>query len=317
MNIKYTIPYQFTKSVEKYWNKPMLAHVSEKPTSYKEAEVLIKSLCSFLTDIGIKKSSKVAILGENSVNWGVTYLAITSMGAVVVPILPGFSDVEIENVLQHSETECLFVSDKQFKKINSENLNSLHSIIDINDFAILKGSRESNFKYGKYCTDRFEVSEDDLAAIIYTSGTTGKSKGVMLSHKKICYNVESSGILQPVFPSDRFLSILPLSHTYENTLGFLLPIFNGASIYYLKQITAPSVIIKALQEVKPTMMLTVPMIIENIYRHRIAPSFRKNKIITRLYSNKRLKLFLHRIAGKKLLKTFGGKIRFFGVGGAK
>lgn len=314
---RYTIPYQFAKSAEKHWNRPMLAYVSESPYTYREAETLIKSLISFLTRLGVKKSTKVAILSENNPNWGISYLAITGMGAVVVPILPGFSAVETGNVLQHSETRCIIVSDKQMHKLKSLELPFLKHIIDIDDFAIVSGEKTAYYQYGKFDNNGFKVYEDDLAAIIYTSGTTGKSKGVMLSHRNICFTVHSSGILQPIEPSDRFLSLLPLSHTYENSLGFLLPVFNGASVYYMKQAAAPSVMLKALKEVKPTMMLTVPMIIEKIYRNRIAPSFKKNKLIARLYRNHTIKMLLHRIAGKKLMKTFGGKIRFFGVGGAK
>lgn len=315
--IQYTIPYQFAKSVEKHWARPMLTYVSEAPYTYREAETLIKSLMSFLSRLGVKKSSKVAILSENNPNWGISYLAIANMGAVVIPILPGFSAVETGNVLQHSETCCIFASDKQIHKLKSLDLPLLQHIIDIDDFAILKGEKSAYYQYGKFDNNGSKVYEEDLAAIIYTSGTTGKSKGVMLSHRNICFTVHSSGILQPVGPTDRFLSLLPLSHTYENSLGFLLPVFNGASVYYMKQAAVPSVMLKALKEVKPTMILTVPMIIEKIYRNKIAPTFKKNKLIAKLYSNKHIKLMLHRIAGKKLMKTFGGKIHFFGVGGAK
>jgi len=273
---------------------------------------------SFLNRLGIKKSTKVAILSDNSPNWAMSYLAVTGMGAVAVPILTGFSNTEINNVLAHSEAKCILVSDKYRSKIDIKDLPKLQSIVSIDDFSVVSSPVKGvYYQYGKFENNGFKVYEDDLAAIIYTSGTTGKSKGVMLSHLNITFNAHSAGILQPINNKDRFLSLLPLSHTYENTLGFILAIMNGACVYYLKQSAAPSVLIQAMQTVRPTIILTVPMIIEKIYKSRIAPSFSKSKIMRSLYKNKNLKLILHQIAGKKLMKSFGGKLRFFGVGGSK
>lgn len=272
---------------------------------------------SFLHRLGVKKGTKVAILGENVPNWGIAYLAVTGMGAVAVPILPGFSAVETGNVIQHSEARCIFVSEKQVSKMQALSLPVLQHTITLEDFKVIHGDRSVYYRYGDYDNNAYKVFEDDLAALIYTSGTTGKSKGVMLTHMNICSNVRSAGILQPIRNTDRFLSLLPLSHTYENTLGFLLPLFNGAAVYYVRQAIAPSVMLKALAEVRPTMMLTVPMIIEKIYKNRIAPVFKKKGIVSKLYRNKHFRKLLHRLAGRKLLKTFGGELRFFGVGGAK
>lgn len=165
--------------------------------------------------------------------------------------------------------------------------------------------------------NRYKVHEEDVAAIIYTSGTTGKSKGVMLSHKNICITAEQSLSVRRVTENDRYLSILPLSHTYENSLGFVMPMLKGSSVYYLGKQPTPSILLPALLEVKPTMMFTVPLIIEKIYRNKILPTFTAKWPLRQLYKVPSIRKKLNRLAGKKLIETFGGKIEFFGIGGAK
>ena len=161
------------------------------------------------------------------------------------------------------------------------------------------------------------VEEDDLLSIIYTSGTTGKSKGVMLTHKNIVWDAEHGGLIHQITCNDRFLSLLPLSHTYENTIGLIYPVMYGASVHYIKKLPTPSVLIPVLQMIKPTVMLTVPLIIEKIYKKQIEPKFSKSLFIRLLYGVLPIRLFLNRVAGKKLMKTFGGQLIFFGIGGAK
>ena len=163
----------------------------------------------------------------------------------------------------------------------------------------------------------YEIQEDDLASIIYTSGTTGRSKGVMLTHKNISFNALKGRVIQPIDETDRFLSVLPLSHTYENTLGLILPMLCGSCVYYLRKPPTPSVLIPAMAEVKPTLMLTVPLIMEKIYFNKILPAFREKMILKLLYKIPFLRKKLNEAAGKKLLKTFGGNLKFFGIGGAK
>lgn len=163
----------------------------------------------------------------------------------------------------------------------------------------------------------YEVAEEDLASIIYTSGTTGRSKGVMLTHKNISFNALKGRKIQWIDENDRFLSVLPLSHTYENTLGLILPMLCGSCVYYLRKPPTPAVLLPALAEVRPTMMLTVPLIIEKIYFNKILPAFRDNLIIKLLYKVPFLRKILNKAAGKKLVKTFGGELKFYGIGGAK
>ena len=162
-----------------------------------------------------------------------------------------------------------------------------------------------------------KVEEQDLCSIIYTSGTTGKSKGVMLSHKNIVWTAQQSWLIQNIGTGDRFLSVLPLSHTFENTLGLILPIKYGATINYLRKPPVPSILLAALQQVKPSIMLVVPLIVEKIYKSKILPEI-NGKFITRiLYKLPVTRKLLNKVAAKKLYATFGGNLKFFGVGGAK
>jgi len=163
----------------------------------------------------------------------------------------------------------------------------------------------------------YEVGEEDIASIIYTSGTTGRSKGVMLTHKNIAINAIKGKKLQYLDEKDRFLSVLPLSHTYENTLGLILPMLCGSCVYYLRKPATPAVLLPALELVKPTVMLTVPLIIEKVYFNKVLPVFRDKPAIRLLYKIPFIRKKLNAVAGKKLLATFGGNLKFFGIGGAK
>ena len=189
-------------------------------------------------------------------------------------------------------------------------------IIRIEAFEMISGPDNTDVKVPLNIPP-VKVEEDDLLSIIYTSGTTGKSKGVMLTHKNILWDAEHGGLVHQITFRDRFLSLLPLSHTYENTIGLIYPIMYGASVHYIKKPPTPAVLIPILQMVKPTVMLTVPLIIEKIYNKQIKPKFSQNLLIRLLYGVMPIRLLLNRLAGIKLMETFGGELIFFGIGGAK
>ena len=267
---------------------------------------------------GICQGDKVALLSTNMPNWGIAYFSITFMGAVVVPILPDFSVTEVANVLEHSDSKALFISSGLLGRIEGYKSENLKTIIQIEDFSlILSGNNSSVYNEEDIPEKKYEVAEDDLASIIYTSGTTGRSKGVMLTHKNISFNATRGKIIQPVDENDRFLSVLPLSHTYENTLGLILPLLGGSCVYYLRKPPTPAVLLPALEQVKPTIMLTVPLIIEKVYFNKVLPTFREKAVLSLLYKIPFFRKILNAAAGKKLYKTFGGNLKFFGIGGAK
>jgi len=320
-----TIPACIQQSIAIHSGNTALSLVDSDAVTYAELNRRIQNLAMKLKILGLCPGDKIALLAPNGPNWGISYLSILHLGATVVPILNDFSATEITNILKHSEAKALFVSESLKQKIDRSLLPDIFVYINVEDFSV--DETLSSLKT-PYSADRVTpadrealkqiietINEDDLAAIIYTSGTTGFSKGVMLTHRNIVSNIRSTYQVQSIGPADRMLSILPMPHTYECTLGFLMPLFYGASVYYLSGVPSPTVLLAALDKIRPTMMLSVPLVIEKIYKNRIAPKFSKGlgKV---LYAFPPARKLLHRIAGAKLMQSFGGQIHFFGIGGA-
>lgn len=316
--IRLTFPAVFGETLRKFGSSNAYAFVGEAPKTFDTVYKDIRSVMAFLEANGISKGDKVALLSLNMPNWAVAYFSVTLMGAVIVPVLPDFSPTEVANVLEHSGARAIFISASLLSRIEGFKSEFLKTAILIEDFSFLFSAKGST-KYDKTALPKksYSVEEEDLASIIYTSGTTGRSKGVMLTHKSIIFNAMKGMVIQPIDENDRFLSVLPLSHTYENTLGLILPLLGGSCVYYLRKPPTPTVLIPAMAEVKPTMMLTVPLIMEKIYFNKILPTFRDNTILNLLYKISFFRKLLHAAAGKKLVNTFGGKLKFFGIGGAK
>lgn len=313
-----TLPAIFAETLSKYPKRPAMAMVGLPAVSYEELHSRVHSVMALLENLDIQAGDKVAILSTNLVNWGVSYYAIALMGAVVVPLLPDFHPDEIANILLHSEAKAVFVSEGLMPKIAGESWVDTLVKIKIEDFSIIGIPKKPHSPIRPSVPqNQYIVKPDDLLAIIYTSGTTGKSKGVMLTHRNICFDALMSGRVQEILPTDRFLSILPLSHTYENTLGLILPMMSGACVYYTGKTPTPSVLLPALKMVRPTIMLSVPLIIEKIYNNQIKPALSKNAGMRMAMRIPVLRLQLTRLAGRKLVKTFGGELKFFGIGGAK
>ncbi|WP_167617634.1 AMP-binding protein [Maribellus sediminis] len=322
---KLTLPAMFQHSVKTYKDKTSIVFAGEKNYTYREMGEEVELLAEMLLELGVSKGDKVAILSTNMPNWGKVFFAISMVGAVAVPILPDFHTREIHTIIEHSESKILFVSEGLYHSLGEETSQLLKGMVLIENYAIIPQATPADHlkiletslpvKVEKYSPT--EVEEDDLASIIYTSGTTGNSKGVMLSHKNLTWTARQSRTLQKIDSNDRFLSILPLSHTLENTVGFLLAIMYGASVHYLRKPPVASVLMPAFQKVKPTVMLSVPLIIEKVYRSRVLPTFQKNALMRFLSTFTPTRIVLHKVAAKKLLKTFGGKIHFFGIGGSK
>jgi long-chain acyl-CoA synthetase len=244
-------------------------------------------------------------------NWSVSYFAVTASGRVVVPILPDFTAFEIINILDHSEASAIIVSSKLEYKIHKHISDKLPLIIRMDDLTPVK------MPDGVACAEPDSPKPEDIASIIYTSGTSGASKGVMLTHSNLVSHTKMTFKLFPIVKEDVFLSILPLSHAYECSIGMILPFYCGASVVYLDGSPTPSLLMPALKEVKPTVMLSVPLIVEKIYKLKIRPMFTKNLVLRILYSISFIRRLFHKLAGKRLLETFGGRLRFFGIGGSR
>ncbi|MBK7625903.1 MAG: AMP-binding protein [Bacteroidales bacterium] len=313
-----TFPAMFNETLRKFGKQNAYAFVGEEPKSYERVNTEVLALIAFLEKNGIRPGDKVALLSANMPNWAVAFFSVTFMGAVIVPILPDFSATEVGNVLEHSGAKAIFISTSLLTRIEGFKSDELRTGILVEDFSLLFSEKGSGvFDLAAVPTGKYDVKEEDLASIIYTSGTTGRSKGVMLTHKNITFNALKGKVIQPMDENDKFLSVLPLSHTYENTLGLILPMLCGCCVYYLRKPPTPAVLIPAMEEVKPTVMLTVPLIMEKIYFNKIMPTFRDKLILRLLYKVPLFRKKLNEAAGKKLYKTFGGHLKFYGIGGAK
>lgn len=269
------------------------------------------SLSKKLTQYGIGAGDKVAILSQSMPNWSVAFFSIVPFGRIAIPILPDSSVNEVTNILEHSESKVIFVSQKLASKVSKECRDRMTLVIDIDTFEVLQSDDE---KFT--CDGRTSIpTPDDIATIIYTSGTTGSAKGVVLSHRNLASNVISCYHSCKRTEKDRWLSVLPMAHTLEMTLCMLYPMYCGATVYYLPKPPVASLLMKALKMVKPTTMLTVPLIIEKVYKGSVLPTIQKSRTLT--WMNKNMNGLMCRIIGMKLKATFGGHMSFYGIGGAK
>ncbi|MDR0410638.1 MAG: AMP-binding protein [Treponema sp.] len=283
-----------------------------------------------LKALGVGRGDRVMILSENSPEWVIAYFGIARAGAVSTPVLPDFSEEQIANIARDAEVSAVCVSTKLLPKttvlIKETDATTPIPIIHLDSIASADGHGNgetiritlSEITKTLPLTQDIEsltdadVDEDDIASIIYTSGTLGASKAVMLSHKNLVWTARASRILMKVYPRDRLVSVVPLAHTYECTLGLLAVIMSGASIVYLDRPPSPSVLLPAIQALRPTILIAVPLFIEKIYRSKIVPNLQKSL----LYKCPLTRILAVRIAGRRLLGVFGGALRFFGIGGA-
>ena len=334
---KLTLSEAWKRSRAKYTSMDFLGYAGEEAVTYGQADRIVFGIQSYLKEQGIKPGDKVALISESRPEWGLAYLAVTTMGSIVVPVMVDFSAEQIGNIMDHSESCFMFASEKALNKLADtpfvrdsrlillqDGLKTGACSID-GDAVVFKADGRNFFLEGAEARPDelspenliIDVAEDDPAAILYTSGTTGSSKGVMLSHKNITHNAMVGLPIPGTEAGHRFLSVLPLAHSYECTLGFVLPALAGAQVCYIKGAPTARIMLKALSLVKPQHMLTVPILMEKIYRTSILPKFTGSPLLKVLYKNRVLRFLLNRyVAGKKLKALFGGNIQFFGIGGA-
>ena len=279
--------------------------------TYHDFKMKCDGISKILTQYGIGARDKVAILSQSMPNWSVAFFSTVTFGRIAIPILPDSSENEVTNILNHSESKVMFVSQRLISKLSKESLAKLTLVIDMDTFEIIKADDEKFTCDGKATVP----TPEDIAAIIYTSGTTGSAKGVVLSHRNLASNVITCYHSCKRGEKDRWLSILPMAHTLEMTLSMLYPMYCGACVYYLPKPPVASLLLKAMKIVRPTTILSVPLIIEKVYRNSVLPTIRKSRTLT--WMNEHMNGLMCRIIGMKLKKTFGGCISFFGIGGAK
>lgn len=307
-----TLAEVFDYSTLKYAKRPAYELIDGVQTyNYAQFRETARRISRLLSNFGINSGDKVAIFSQNMPNWPVAFFSITAFGRIAVPLLTELTENEITNILTHSETKALFVSSRLLPKVPQNLLDRMHIVISTDDLSIIRTGESAYTCDGSISSPL----SDDVACLIYTSGTTGAAKGVMLTHKNFCVNIRASWDAHRVRRHDVFLSILPLAHTYEMSIGMLYPFAVGAKVYYLMRPPTPSILLPNFKKYRPTCMLSVPLVIEKIYHSSIVPTIKKSRFLTAL--GKFSPTLLARLVGMRLKKTFGGRLCFFGIGGAK
>ncbi len=318
----FTLPALLDRSVKLYGDNDIVGKAGEDAMRYHQFNKKVLEMVELLQTNGISKGDKVILLSENMPNWGIAYFSVTYFGAIIVPILPDFHPADVHHIIKHSEAKAVFVSEKYLPTIEDFEEDHINFVIKLDDLKLVDELTNQNYisklanKISHSINHIEKPNEDDMASLLYTSGTTGHSKGVMLSHKNLVTNAMSTYTKITIESDNVFLSILPLAHTLECTIGFIIPILNGASIFYIDKAPTPSVLLKAFKVVKPTMMVSVPLIIEKIYKNKVLPQINSSIITKSLYKIPFMRKKMNIMAGKKLIEIFGGRLKFFGIGGA-
>ena len=313
------------------WDDLALSDYGEE-TSYTFGQLAEKMLKmhTLFKQLGIEKGDKIALCGRNCANWAVAYLAIVSYGAVVVSILQDFKVEDIQKLIRHSDSKMLFVGPYIWKELQGESLSELTAVLSLKDFTVLRNGEgieipteerlqtafEAKYPNGiipeNIC---FSADQDALSVINYTSGSTGSPKGVMLKGRSLSNNVEVGMHVLPVDPGQRLVSMLPLAHMFGQVCEFLYPLCCGTHIYFLTKSPTPSILLRALQDVKPYLVVTVPLVIEKLYKKNINPLISK-KAISLFWNTAVIGNIIRKKVKKGLTNAFGGQLRYFICGGA-
>ena len=318
-------------SIKQNWDLDALTDYNGATLQYKDVARKIEKVHLIFEASGIKKGDKIAICGRNSSHWGVTFLATLTYGAVAVPILHEFKADNIHNIVNHSEAKLLFVGDQVWENLNEAAMTILEGIILMTDFSILISRTEKldyarehlNELFGKkypknFRKEHIEYHKDqpeELAVINYTSGTTSYSKGVMLPYRSLWSNTAFAFEVLPLKAGDKIISMLPTAHMYGLAFEFLYEFSAGCQIYFLTRMPSPKIIFQAFSEVKPHLVVAVPLIIEKIIKKNILPRV-DNKIGKLLLRLPIINDKIRALARKEAMEIFGGNFDEIIVGGA-
>lgn len=318
----------YSQSFKKNWALPAFTDFQGSSCTYGEAAQKIRQIHCYFRESRIKKGDKIAVLGRNSANWAISFLAISGYGAVTVPVLPDFNPDDIEHILNHSESVFLFAAETLFEKLETNKTPQIKGVVGLNDFSPLffKDENERDL-WGKCFTPEFagisdpsnfelaEFESDDLVIISYTSGTSGFTKGVMIPARSLLSNIIYAQEHMPLVAGNCIVSFLPMAHVFGLLFEFLFPVSVGCHVTFLTKPPTPQLILKAFGEVKPHLILSVPLVIEKIYRKRILPKIDKPalKILMKVPGIKQL---LFKKIKASLVETFGGNFHEIVIGGA-
>ena len=320
-------------SVKQNWDFPAFTDYKGSTLSYSDVARKIDKIHIIFQKTGIVPGDKIALIGRNSSNWAVAYLATITYGAVLVPILPDFKPDNVHHIVNHSDSTVLFTGEPIWENLDEAQMRGVKCIISLTDFSILhentpfsvkdirkkvdaffaekypKGFSASNISYFK------DTNPEDVCIINYTSGTTGFSKGVMLPYRSMWSNMYFAQGVIPLNPGDKQVSILPLAHAYGAAFEFLFQVTRGCHVHFLTRNPSPKIILEAFDEIKPRVVLAVPLIIEKIYKKNILEALKRPslKLLLRVpIIDRRIKNEIN----KKLSSTFGGNFIEVIIGGA-
>ena len=322
------------KSIIDHWDLDALTDFKGQTLQYHDVARKIEKLHILFENSGVVKGDKIALAGRNSANWAVAFLATLTYGAVAVPVLHEFTADQMHNIVNHSEAKLLFVGAVVATTIDATKMPALEGIIYIPDYSLvlsrtdkLTYAREHlnemfGKKYPKYFRKEhvnyyIEENPDELALINYTSGTTGFSKGVMIPYRALWSNLDFAiGVLGPhVSPGAHIISILPMAHMYGMAFEFIFEFCCGCHIYYLNRIPSPAIIAQAFAEIKPKVIIAVPLVIEKIIRKRVFPKIQNNKmrlLLNMPVINKKINQKIK----EQVAAAFGGEFYEIIIGGA-
>ena len=317
------------EATRKFWEKPALNNIGGETFNYAQMATQIEKFHLVFEKLGFKKGDRIAICAQNGARWGMAYLAVNTYETVIVPILADFTPDSVNHLVNHSESLALFTNEAKWKKLDIAKMPLLRIAIDVDTWQPLwtvddkvkeiYGQMDALFAakypngYGpddvKFPTDNW----DDLSTINYTSGSTGDPKGVMLTYRNFSANVDYSQRNVPA--GDKMVSMLPMAHMYGLVIEFIYPLCNGTSIYWLGKTPTPAALLKAFADVKPYLLITVPLVMEKIYKGKVKPTLEK-PAIKFLLKIPGINNLIYKKVKDGLVQAFGGNVQEFIMGGA-
>lgn len=319
------------KSFRENWDRPALSNYKGQDLAYRDVARRIAKLHIAFEQCGLEKGDKVAICSRNQANWGVSFLAALTYGAVPVPILHEFKPGNIHYLVNHSEAKVLFVDDVIWENLSEAEMPGLYVVVQINNFNFLYSKTEEMSQvrlhlnesfghrypnnFGPEDLDYYEDKADELAVINYTSGTSGFSKGVMVPYRALWSNIEFAHVqaMPQLDNNTEVVSMLPSAHMYGMMFEFLFEMTVGAHVHFLTRVPSPKIIMQAFADIKPHIIIAVPLIIEKVYKSKLKPILDRNKMIMNLP-------IIDKVIQKKILQelvnAFGGRFYEVIIGGA-